>query len=219
MVKRLAEFKDAVYTLEIQIRIDGELKPKELINVKFRKPNDLYMLWIEKHYKGREIIYVPEMGKTTETSHIQNNSKALIHEGGRFNIAAWSINASRLSRFINFGSPITEPSIRVAIVPLLKEIKEGIAKDELDCSYNGIRTVEKRKTYFIKINLPKDKDKGYSFYKADVFIDKDLQLPIKVVKYNFENKIDSIIIHRNLRINVGLTDYDFDPANKDYTFM
>lgn len=219
MVKKLAEFKDAVYTLEIQTRINGELKPKELINMKFRKPNDLYMLWIEKHYKGREIIYVPEWDKTAETPRIKNNSKVLIHEGGRFNIATWSIDVLRLSQFVNFCFPITEPSIRVAVVHLLKEVKDSITKDELDCSYNGITTVEKRKTYFVKIKLPKDKGKGYSFYRADVFIDKDLQLPIKVVKYGFENEIDSIIIHRNLRIDVGLTDYDFDPANKDYTFM
>jgi outer membrane lipoprotein-sorting protein len=58
------------------------------------------------------------------------------------------------------------------------------------------------------------------FYAGRVvlWIDQELQLPIEVDLYDHEGHLYEHYEHHDLRVNVGLTDVDFDPKNPAYRF-
>ena len=68
------------------------------------------------------------------------------------------------------------------------------------------------------------KVEGLDFYQAQVFIDDQLSLPIRYIAYDWPKRAGApleVIEEYNyldLKVNVGLTDADFDPYNADYNF-
>jgi hypothetical protein len=59
---------------------------------------------------------------------------------------------------------------------------------------------------------------------AEVFIDRELDLPIRYASYDWPAKAGEKPVpleeytYSKIKLNVGLTDQDFDPANPKYTF-
>jgi hypothetical protein len=65
----------------------------------------------------------------------------------------------------------------------------------------------------------------YEFYLAQVFIDDELQVPIRYVAYSWpknEGENTGPVLEEytylNLKLNVGLTEADFDSNNPNYNF-
>jgi hypothetical protein len=75
----------------------------------------------------------------------------------------------------------------------------------------------------LEVKHPK-KQAGLEFFVAQVFIDKELNVPIRYIAFDFPKNAGSdppILEEYNytkLKLNVGLTDHDFDTKNKDYNF-
>ncbi len=72
---------------------------------------------------------------------------------------------------------------------------------------------------------PDDPDEGdevfiprYYASRAAVWIDDELKLPVKGQFWDFDGKLYEEYRHRDLRVNVGLKDRDFDPDNPAYGF-
>jgi outer membrane lipoprotein-sorting protein len=51
-----------------------------------------------------------------------------------------------------------------------------------------------------------------------LWIDRELHLPFKAEIYDHEGVLYEYYEHRDLKVNVGLTERDFDPRNPDYGF-
>ena len=64
----------------------------------------------------------------------------------------------------------------------------------------------------------------FIFYVARIYVDKELNLPIRYESYEWPRKagetpkLIEVYEYRDLKLNVGLTDRDFDPANPAYAF-
>ena len=64
----------------------------------------------------------------------------------------------------------------------------------------------------------------YEFHIARVFIDDQLQLPIRYAAYTWpavaggKPVVLEEYTYMDLKLNVGLTDNDFDPKNPSYAF-
>jgi LysM repeat protein len=54
--------------------------------------------------------------------------------------------------------------------------------------------------------------------KMDLWIDEELHLPIQADLYDHDGELYEHYEHRDLKVDVGLTDADFDPRNKAYKF-
>ena len=54
--------------------------------------------------------------------------------------------------------------------------------------------------------------------RMTLWIDEELHLPIQVDLYDHEGRLYEHYEHRDLRVNGGLADSDFDPKNKAYKF-
>ena len=68
------------------------------------------------------------------------------------------------------------------------------------------------------------KQPNLEFYQASVFIDDQLNVPIRYIAYDWPANADAPLDvleeynYLNLKVNVGLKDEDFDPRNPAYKF-
>jgi uncharacterized protein DUF1571 len=51
-----------------------------------------------------------------------------------------------------------------------------------------------------------------------VWIDNELNMPLKAITYDHFGQLYEVFENRNLQVNVGLTEKDFDPDNPEYDF-
>jgi len=51
-----------------------------------------------------------------------------------------------------------------------------------------------------------------------VWIDNELKMPLKLVTYDHFGQLYEVFENRNLQVNIGLTEKDFDPDNPEYDF-
>jgi hypothetical protein len=72
---------------------------------------------------------------------------------------------------------------------------------------------------------PRDPDPGdpvfvprYYAARMLLWVDDELRLPIRAEIFDHDGLLYERYEHRDLRVNVGLTDADFDPANPEYDF-
>ena len=54
--------------------------------------------------------------------------------------------------------------------------------------------------------------------RLDVCVDRELFLPLRMTAWDFDGNLYERYEHRDLKVNVGLTDADFDPKNPVYRF-
>ena len=64
----------------------------------------------------------------------------------------------------------------------------------------------------------------YDFHLARVFLDRELNMPIRYEAYGWPSQTGAApplleeYTYMDVRVNVGLTDVDFDPENEKYNF-
>jgi len=223
---RLAQLRQNVHdytaTLIKRERIGSRLRPKEWAQVKVRHertvdgkqvPFSVYMKFLQpKSMAGREVIWVRG----------QNNNKLIAHETGIKNIKRLYLATNGWLAMLGNRYPITE----IGIETLVKRLIEKGERDKLqgDCEVQ-IRKGETvgRVCKVIRVIHP-DKQPEFDFHIAEIFIDKELNLPIRYAAYMWpkekggEPPVDEEYTYKDLKINVGLADKDFDPANKEYNF-
>ena len=203
-------------------RIDGELRPYEYIYVKFRSGdvNDedgtygVYMKFLgPRKMKGQEALYVPG----------QNDGDILARKPGRrasldFSLSPNGHLAMRDSRY-----PITEFGIENLTRRLIEVARDDMRNDECEVNVYRGATVNDRlcTAYEVKHEIRKPQ---LRFQLARVFIDEELNVPIRYVAYDWpeepggEPRLLEEYTYQKLKLNVGLTDEDFLRANPDYGF-
>ena len=82
----------------------------------------------------------------------------------------------------------------------------------------GRQTEDGRTLRMFEGILPSNPAKKYYGYRATVAIDEEWKLPVAVKVYDWDDKLVENYHYSDIRVNVGLSDKDFDPANPDYNF-
>lgn len=192
-----------------QERIGKRMYPKETIFFKFAKPFKVYMKWIKDPYKNREMIYVEG----------QNDNKIKAHEGGLIGIVSVNLDPRGSMAMKGNRHPVTD----MGIGNLLKVVQTNVAKakknnDTITVIKSGEEKIFGVDSIKLEATFPKEKDKGYYCYRAVFWVDREKKLPIKIMVYDWENQLVEDYSYENLKFNIGLTDKDFDPSNKEYNF-
>jgi hypothetical protein len=219
---------DYTATLVKRERIGGELGEYEYIYLKVRNrkvrdgrvvaPFSVYMYFLKPDgVKGREVMYVEG----------RNNGKMVAHEGGtagKYLPTVWirpeGVIAMRGQRY-----PITEIGIENLILKLIERGEQDRASGREDCEV-ALKDNAKVNGRVCKLLQVKNHHPSpdLAFHMAQVFIDKEHNVPIRYAAYDFPPKSGSnppVIeeyTYLNLQLNVGLTDRDFDHTNSDYNF-
>ena len=97
-----------------------------------------------------------------------------------------------------------------------KEINLSKKSGKQEISYNNDYVINGKETMLFIAQFPKTKE--FYAYKIYIYIDKKLLLPLRFVVHNKDDKMIESYQFNDLKINVGLSDRDFDADNPDYGY-
>jgi hypothetical protein len=216
---------DYTCTLVKRERVQGELLDHEFMSCKIRHPRvqetdevpfGVYLNFLKPDaVRGREVVYVEG----------RNEGKIVAHEGGlkgRFlptvSLLPTSALAMRGNRY-----PITE----IGILTLTRRLIEKGERDRKcgDCKVRMVDGAKVRNRVCTMLEVTHHEQKPqYDFHLARVFLDNQLNVPIRYEAYGWPAQpghappLLEEYTYMDIRINVGLTDADFDTNNTNYRF-
>lgn len=186
----------------------GPLRPKETIFVKFRKPNQIYMKWIEEPNKGMELIY-PVKG-----------NKLVVEPGGLLDLVTprLYLNPTDKLALRDNRHPVSEAGIGFLIEQYARDFSRAAGKNEARVIFENPSQIAGRPAHRVETVLPSSPDSGYYCYRSVVYFDAETKLPLQAEFYDWDNKIFERYSFTQVQINAGLTDKDFDENNPQYDF-
>jgi hypothetical protein len=164
---------------------------------------------------GREAIYV----------HGRNGGKAIVHDVGFNKFLAGTVHLDPMSRRAMDGNrhPITDAGIGFMIETLTEGWNREMSARDSDVTIREHVLVSKRPSTMI-VCKHRNRRPDFVFHEVRLYIDHELGLPTRFEAYDWparEGQPAPLLeeyIYSDLKINVGLTDADFDPSNKAYSF-
>ncbi|MEM9589674.1 MAG: DUF1571 domain-containing protein [Planctomycetota bacterium] len=193
-----------------------KVRNRKVVGGKITQPLSVYLAFVKPtSVKGREVIYVEG----------QNKGNIVAHEGGlrgRFlptmNLPPDGMLAMRGQRY-----PMTEIGVENLIVKLIERGQKARRYPDVQCEFRKNARVRDRVCTVLQVTQPTRRPE-LDFYQAQIFIDDELNLPIRYVAYDWPTQPGAPLQvieeynYLNLKLNVGLTDADFDPRNSAYNF-
>ncbi|MCA9222178.1 MAG: DUF1571 domain-containing protein [Pirellulaceae bacterium] len=220
---------DYTCTIVKRERVNGTLNDYEYMFAKVRNrkvdngqlttPLSVYLYFLKPSgVKGREVIYVDG----------QNNDKMCAHEGGlqgRLLPTVWLKPDSMLAMRGQL-YPITEIGIENLVIKLIErgEREKSVATStEVQVEFRKGAKINGRECTLLEVKHP-TKRPTYDFFVAQIFIDDELNLPVRYAAYDWPETPEGRpgvleeYTYLDIKTNVGLTDQDFDPHNPNYNF-
>jgi Protein of unknown function (DUF1571) len=212
---RYAEVGDYTCTFLKRERFDGKLSAQQVMLMKARsRPVSVYFKF-QKPNKGREVIYVAGRHK----GHV------LAHDIGLFKVIAGTMLLDPRGGTAMDGCrhPITEAGIGSLIDTVAMRWDRELTPEESRVTVNPQMTIGDRPCTMIESTHP-HREPGFLFYKVRLYIDHELGLPVRFEAYDWPHhpSAPDVLLEEyayiDLKLNVGLTDHDFDPNNRGYSF-
>lgn len=218
------DVRDYSCSLVRRERVDGRLLGHEFMTAKVRHrrsrdgqvviPFSVYLeVLAPAEVKGREVLYVEG----------QNDGEMLVKKGGkRFSFVTTRISPTSETAMHNNRYPVTEFGLENLVMRLIEVVKEDIAVGaETNVQFFHDARIDGRSCTGIEVVHPVF-DTRLRFHAAKVFMDNELQVPVHYEAYDWprESGGKPVLLeqytYRNIKLNVGFTDRDFDPANPAY---
>lgn len=207
-------------------RVNGRLFGYEYFRAKVRHqqstggqvttPFSVFLEFLQPdRVKGREVIYV--------TGASQGD--LIVRRGGRrspnmtIQLDPESPVAMERNRY-----PITEIGIKNLLGRLIGALEAELERGGIQVRIYENAKLENRKCIHIQLRH-KEKRPDDRFWKAIVFVDEQLSLPVYFASYDWPHeeggkpRILEEYAYTQLELNVGLKDIDFDPKNPEYHFQ
>lgn len=213
-------------TLVKRERIDGEVGEQEVMFIKVRNrkvengqlvvPLSVYLTFLKPaSSRGREVIYVEN----------QNNGKLVAHEGGVRGKFLPTISLPPNGHFAMQGQryPLTEIGLENLIIKLIERGETARQYPDVTARFRTGAKIKDRSCTVLEVRQPEQRP-GLDFYLAHVFIDEQLQIPVRYVAYDWPSsandkpEIIEEYTYLDVKMNPPLTDLDFDPENPAYNF-
>ncbi len=193
-----------------KIRNGKEVNGREVV------PFSVYLSFLKPaEVKGREVIYVKG----------RNDNKLCAHEGGvkgKWLPTVWlapdGAFAMRGQRY-----PIYEIGIENLVLKLIEKGESQRKYPNVDVKFYQNAKVNGRVCTCIQLLHP-ERLPDVDFHVARIYIDDELKLPIRYEAYDWPKTANGApelleeYTYIDLKINVGLTDADFDVKNPNYNF-
>ncbi len=196
-----------------QERVDGELMPKESAFVKVRhQPFSVYMYFLGEN-RGRECIYNSTSGDSP--------GKLIARDCGfKKRLGEFTLDPKGRLAMAGQKYPITKLGLRELTNDLITVASKDVQFQECEVRH-GQGTMEGRPITWLEVIHP-TKRSNFRFYKAQVFIDNELQVPVRYNAYTWPTvpggkpELEESYTYLKLKINNGYTDADFDKNNPEY---
>lgn len=216
--------QDYTATLVKRTRVNGELPEHQFMSVKIRNrktmdgqlatPMGVYIKFLKpKDVEGREVIWVEG----------QNREQLIAHESGFKNIMRVNLDPTGYLAMRGQKYPLTDIGIENLLLKIIDTAKNERNYDGTTVqAFRGARVGDRACT-MIQVTHPV-KQPHFSFYRAQVFFDDEYNLPIRYVSWTWpeteggEPVLEEEYTYMHLKLNVSLTDRDFDPDNPEYNY-
>lgn len=205
-------------------RIDGRLQPYQLAAVKFRREREakdgddqmpmavMMEFQAPKSVKGRTVLYVDG----------ENEGLVLVKKGGRGAFKNVELKIDPRGKIARRESnyAITDVGFDKIMDRLVDRVTADIERDpdgsNTKVSYFRGAKVKDRVCTHIQVLHPEDRG-GVEFYRASLYVDDELHVPIRLVVYGWPQEDDKKNLplieeynYVNLKLNVGLDDEQFE---------
>jgi hypothetical protein len=208
----VADYSCTFYKRE---RINGRMTPLFVMAMKARSaPRSIYFKF-DNPNKGREAIYVEG----------RNDGKILAHDVGLTRLLAGTIELQPTSpqAMENNRHPITDAGIGALIDTVHRRWTAELSPEESLLVFDSDMVIGSRRCLLIESIHP-HRQAEFQFHKVRLFIDTEHDLPIRFEGYDWPREeggpadLVEEYSYIDLKLNVGLDDRDFDPANREYSF-
>ena len=216
--------RDYTATLIKRELINGRLSDYQYSFVKIRHrriengqvvvPFSVYLKFLKpRSVAGREVIWVEG----------RNGGKLLAHEGGLKNLLRFQLDPHGFVAMLGNRYPITEIGFLNLIEQLLHRGERERLHGECEVLFHNDARVDSRPCTMIEVVHPHRRP-HFDFHMARIFIDQELNIPVQYAAWSWPERPGGPPVlleeytYRDVRLNVGLTDRDFDPDHPEYRF-
>ena len=214
------EVRDYECVMVKQEILPSGMSEEQEIEVKFRaEPYSVMMHWIRNPGMAQRAIYVKDKWVDGDADDPELRQLAVAQPGEVARLFLKSIKqpihgtmAKKSSRrFLDdFGFART-------LDMLIRYCDIARDKGELKLEFRGESRFDGRPVWVVRRTLPYTGEAGiYPDRIAEVFIDKELRVPVAVYCYSHEDRSSEHLLgkyeYRNVRFHAGLTEKDFEPA-------
>jgi hypothetical protein len=219
------EIQDYTAKVVMQEKVGGKLLPESEVFCKIRHerqvtddvtlPFSIYLRYDgPPRFKGREAIWVRGWHK----------DNLVAHETGLLNVMKVYLDPKGELAMIASRYPIYDIGLRNLVGKLIERGERERETDPANCIVTEEHGVELngRSCRVIRVRHPEQRP-GLEFSLAEIFVDEELQIPIRYAGYGWgekpgEDQILEQYTYLDLKLNVGLTDEDFKAENEEYNY-
>ena len=201
-------------TLGSEVQMEFKIRTRREADGMRSRPLSAYLKFLEpKSARGREIVWTEAANKNRLTGH----------EGGFLNLMRVELDPTGIVAMLDNKYPITE-------LGLTRLVEKLIEKGERDrkvgpCEVHVVEgeRVGDRVCQLIQVTHP-ERDPRFDFHIAQIFIDTERMIPLRYAAFLWpkevggEPQLEEEYTYLDVKLNVGLTDADFDPNNPAYNF-
>ncbi len=212
---RYETLSDYVCTFSKRERIDGRLTPRHVMLMKVRThPRSIYFKFRQPS-PGREAIYVDG----------RNDGKVLAHEVGLKRLLAGTLSLDPNGSMAMEANrhPITHAGIGSLLDTVEARWSQDLDRPETLVAFRDGQLVGSRPCTLIESTHPLHRPE-LLFYQVRVYIDRELGLPVRFEAYDWPASPEAApelveeYTYTDVKLNVGLSDADFDVSNTAYSF-
>jgi hypothetical protein len=206
--------EDYTCTLYKRERIAGRMTPLHIMSMKVRtKPQSIYLKFQQPAH-GREAIYIAG----------RHGSKVLAHDVGLNKILAGTLALEPTSSraMEDCRHPITEAGIGPLLHTLAKRWAVELDPEETKLTFHDMLIGPRRCTMIESAHPHRSPE--FLHHMVRVYIDQELGMPIRFEAFDWpghpgsEPELTEEYSYIHLKLNVGLSDIDFDVTNSTYSF-
>ena len=212
---KLAKVQDYTCTFHKRERINGHLTSAQVLTFKSRlSPRSIYVKY-QRPRAGREAIFVAD----------RNANKVVAHDVGLGKFLAGTLYLDPLGTMAMEDNrhPITEAGLGNLIESVSRRWNAELRPEESHVKFHPSMQVGTRLCTMIESVHP-EKSPRYLYHMVRLYIDHEQGLPIRFEAYDWPKapgaapELVEEYTYVDLKLNVGLSDADFDPSNSAYAF-
>ena len=215
-LRQMEGLRDYTCTFKKREVVDGKLLDQQTMFVKSRPaPLSVYMYFLDQDVRGQEAIYVEGRNNGHIVAHPVGFKQTLV---GTLSLAPNDSQAMDGNRY-----PITSFGIKNLLTRYVKGMYGDMQTGETDVRIIERARVNDRVCTCIQVSHP-TKRPEFVYSMTRLYVDDELNVPIRYEGYDWPRRagegppLAEEYTYANMKLNVGLTDADFDPRNPQYGY-
>ena len=220
-----ASIRDYTAVLVKRLRIGGDLTEHQFLFAKIRhremdhlgqitKPMAVYLKFLKPDsVQGREVIWVEG----------RDEGKLIAHDAGIKNLLRVKLDPTGFIAMRGQRYPLTDIGVENLVGKLIETGNRDRKYRECEVRFFTNAKVGSSVCTMFEVIHPVERP-YFDFHRAQVFFDDRLNIPVRYASWSWPAEmggppvLEEEYTYTDIRLNVGLTDRDFDPDHPEYDF-